>query len=45
MTQPLGADLYVGVPESELGRCADMIPGAPIDLAAAPRPERNLIQA
>ena len=35
ITQPLGADLYVGVPESDLGRCADMIPGAAIDLVAA----------
>jgi CubicO group peptidase (beta-lactamase class C family) len=34
---PLGADLYVGVPESELGRCADMIPGTPPDLVGAVR--------
>jgi CubicO group peptidase (beta-lactamase class C family) len=32
ITSPLGADLFVGVPESELGRCADMIAGAPLDL-------------
>jgi CubicO group peptidase (beta-lactamase class C family) len=38
VTHPLDADLFVGVPESELGRCADMIPGAPVDLTAASAP-------
>jgi CubicO group peptidase (beta-lactamase class C family) len=28
VAQPLGADMYVGIPESELPRCADIIPAA-----------------
>jgi CubicO group peptidase (beta-lactamase class C family) len=34
VTEPLGADLYVAVPESELGRCAEMS-DAEIDLSDA----------
>ena len=38
LADPLDADMHLGVPESELGRCADLIPAPPggIDVAALP---------
>lgn len=42
---PLGAEVHLGVPEAELGRCADLIPAPPggIDFSALP-PDNLLIR-
>lgn len=38
LAEPLGADVHLGVPEPDLGRCADQIPPPPggIDLSSLP---------
>lgn len=40
---PLGADFHLGVPESELGRCADLEPPPPGGIDVSALPEGNLM--
>ncbi|WP_345522538.1 serine hydrolase domain-containing protein [Nocardioides conyzicola] len=43
VAEPLGADFHLGVPESSLARCADLIPPPPGGLDLSLLPEGNLL--
>jgi CubicO group peptidase (beta-lactamase class C family) len=43
VAEPLGADFHLGVPESAMGRCADLVPPPPGGLDLSSLPEGNLL--
>jgi CubicO group peptidase (beta-lactamase class C family) len=43
VAEPLGADFHLGVPESAMGRCADLVPPPPGGLDLSLLPEGNLL--
>ncbi len=43
VAEPLGADFHLGVPDSAMGRCADLVPPPPGGLDLSLLPEGNLL--
>jgi CubicO group peptidase (beta-lactamase class C family) len=43
VAKPLGADFHLGVPDSAMGRCADLVPPPPGGLDLSLLPEGNLL--
>jgi CubicO group peptidase (beta-lactamase class C family) len=43
VARPLGADFHLGVPDSAMGRCADLVPPPPSGLDYSSLPEGNLL--
>jgi CubicO group peptidase (beta-lactamase class C family) len=43
VARPLGADFHLGVPDSAMGRCADLVPPPPGGLDLSLLPEGNLL--